>query len=906
VSLARSRFLRKLRIAFFFTTLFGLFLAIVTLVWLNSIGMPQAWRTALESKLAQNGIFVRVQRLSYIPWSGIVAENICLYSSIGYDEELANLEHLVFDIDKTKALRNIHQLTKLEIENADILIPISSESGNPEYLKIEDLSGKIRITRDRKFELRRAQGVIAGIKLVIDAEVVGWKPSNKSNSEEKSDFKVRQLLQDIVKELSLWQWDEQLPPEIQIKLQADINKWNALRASIDFSSKELKRGDLELHDVLATGNISRSVLSISQCTASDKNGKLQTAFDYDLYKRSGHFQCDSTLDVLHIARVFSPQPLVPEIALISPPHLVFDGSFDLTQPAFGIQATGTAACKTSQYRSHLLDDLKLDFSYHQGDIYLRDVSLTHAQGSLNFSVMMKDQSLRARATGALPMDLLRPLIKHPVLAPAIENLETTGLQQCKATAEAHINLGPSTSLHSLVIKDLELTHKQGWLKGSANLSGNLVDYAIESTLPPAIGQPFFVGQPLAQVLASFTPVGKAETYVKLAGKSDITNIYAWHVTGNASIKNTAYRGVPVYQAACNMDLSHPALRFSQIAVDFDYSDYPLRKKYNADTHGPVTAVSVNWIHEHGHVAIDSVSGTLYPAPLLRMFAREAADHLEDYLFHQVPKLTASGIVDVRHQKNTKINIAIQRADAMTWTLIGQPTVFRDVSSKVVVSDDSVLINPLKCKLFDGDTTAAITVGIKAENAFTVETSWNDFSMEEIAKTHEFKEKGYGRLTGRIKIKGDKNGTNTLTGDGQSTLVNGELFAVPIFGPLSPLIAGIVGDRRVGFERAENASATFTIKKGLLEFADFKTATGNLKFTGNGICDLDKKTLDMTIRMNARGLLGFLTFPLSPIIKGLFQFQGTGPLANTTWNHVVFTSPPEQEKKALLDSKTPKD
>jgi len=905
VPLSRSRFLRKLRTAFFFTTLSSLFLAIVLLLWLNAIGMPQSWRTALESKLAQNGIFVRIERLSYIPWSGIVAENIRFYTSLDHGQELANLEHLVFDVDKTKALRQVHQLTKLEIENADILIPIASESGDIEHLKIDDLSGKIRINRDRKFELTRAEGVIAGIKLVINAEVIGWKKTPTQANQEKSDFKVRQLLQNVVKEISRWQWDKELPPEIKIDFQADVNKWNALRANIEFRSKELKRDDFELHDIVATGNISRSVLYISHCTASDKNGKFQGTFAYDLYKRSGHFQCDSKLDVLHIARVFSPQPLVPEIALITPPHLVFDGSFDLTKTAFGLQATGTAACKTSQYRSHLLDDLKLDFSYNQGDIYLRDVSVTHAQGPLTFSIMMKDQALRARAKGALPMDLLRPLIKHPVLTPAFQNLETTGLQQCKASAEAHINLGSSISLHSLVLKDLELTHKQGWLKGAATVSGNLVDYEIESTLPPAIGQPFFAGQPLAVVLAAFTPSGKAETYVKLSGTSDITNIYAWHVTGTASVKNTAYRGVPVYQAACNMDLSNAALLFSKIAVDFDYTDYPLRKKFTTATHGPVTATSVNWIHEHGHVAIDSLSGTLYPAPLLRMFAPQAADHLEDYLFQQAPKLAASGIIDVRHQKNTNINIAMQRADAMTWTLIGQPTVFREITAKVVVSDDSVLISPIKCKLFDGDASGTISVGTKAKNAFTVNTSWSNFSMEEIAKTHEFKEKGYGRLTGKIKLSGDNDGTTTLNGDGQSSLENGELFAVPVFGPLSPLIAGIVGDRRVGFERAENATASFTIKNGLLEFADFKTATGNLKFTGNGTCDLDKKTLDMTIRMNARGLLGFLTFPLSPIIKGLFQFQGTGPLANTTWKHVVFTSPPEQEKKALLDSKPKK-
>jgi hypothetical protein len=56
---------------------------------------------------------------------------------------------------------------------------------------------------------------------------------------------------------------------------------------------------------------------------------------------------------------------------------------------------------------------------------------------------------------------------------------------------------------------------------------------------------------------------------------------------------------------------------------------------------------------------------------------------------------------------------------------------------------------------------------------------------------------------------------------------------------------------------------------------------------------------MTIRMNARGLLGVITLPLKPFY-GLFQFRGTGPMREPEWNNVMFTSPPETEKERLLD------
>jgi hypothetical protein len=46
---------------------------------------------------------------------------------------------------------------------------------------------------------------------------------------------------------------------------------------------------------------------------------------------------------------------------------------------------------------------------------------------------------------------------------------------------------------------------------------------------------------------------------------------------------------------------------------------------------------------------------------------------------------------------------------------------------------------------------------------------------------------------------------------------------------------------------------------------------------------------MTIRMNSRGLLGFITLPLQPL-KGIFQFRGTGAYGQPKWRSSPFTRP----------------
>ena len=121
----------------------------------------------------------------------------------------------------------------------------------------------------------------------------------------------------------------------------------------------------------------------------------------------------------------------------------------------------------------------------------------------------------------------------------------------------------------------------------------------------------------------------------------------------------------------------------------------------------------------------------------------------------------------------------------------------------------------------------------------------------------------------------------------------------MFGPLTPLVGGVLNDENAGFQRAKDAFCTFRIRDGILSTNDFQTSTNSLNFAGNGSVDMKKQTLDMTMRMNARGLLGLLTLPLRPF-SGLFQFRGTGPLKDTQWESMKFTPPPEIENDILLD------
>ncbi len=84
--------------------------------------------------------------------------------------------------------------------------------------------------------------------------------------------------------------------------------------------------------------------------------------------------------------------------------------------------------------------------------------------------------------------------------------------------------------------------------------------------------------------------------------------------------------------------------------------------------------------------------------------------------------------------------------------------------------------------------------------------------------------------------------------------------------------------------------------------DLGTSTQSTVFLGSGWVDLVKQSLDLTIRMNFRGLMGVAEIPLKVIelpfqalktiftgkeVDGLKQFRGTGKLSSPDWRFTPF-------------------
>jgi hypothetical protein len=406
-----------------------------------------------------------------------------------------------------------------------------------------------------------------------------------------------------------------------------------------------------------------------------------------------------------------------------------------------------------------------------------------------------------------------------------------------------------------------------------------------------------VGQPLEHVLKDFNGGETEKVDVSLEGGFNLTDKYAWAYTGRGKVENTKYKGVPVQSADASFSLSHHELDFYQGTVVFDYRSYGLRKAFEGPENGTAKVGRIRFVAATKMVDVEEVEGDFWAAPMLRLFAPPIADHLEIYRFHRPPKLRASGVVDVTPQGRTSIEVGFSSEQAANYVFLGKDLTMKAPRGRVVVKGPKVTVDDLEFDVFDGPVVSRFVHDGK--KGLSGDVSWKRLSVPEIGEAYDFEIKGGGLLTGRIEFSMREGKVSTMNGDGLLALEKAELFSVPMFGPLSPLISGVLGDRRAGFERAKDAFLTYQIKDGMMSSQDFRTATSSLVFTGDGVVNLEKRSIEMTIRMNARGVLGVLTLPLRPFY-GLFQFRGIGPLSKPVWENVMFTSPPANQNDVLLN------
>jgi len=811
----RFHLARNLRSLAFLLTGAAFVALCATLWWANRTGLPESWRTAIEREISKQGAHIKIGGLSYHPLRGVVASKIKVFSDAERLHEISRLERVILDFDKTRLAKGNVHLTKIELKDAGLQLPVDPADPSSEVLDIRHANGTVLIPGGRRIEIRNATGRISGIDVSLNARLIGYQQEGQTAPDPSRTGQRRQLLARIIGELRKWHFDRESPPRLSVTLDGDTNERSSVNARLSLFAKGVEKNRHTIHEISADAELTGDLLTVTSLRARDSRGALEGGADYDMDERTGRFDLRSSLAIQPLLTAWLGVPPPRDIGVGGTQELAAAGEFRLDERNIPtVHMTGSVLAGAVTLRGVKFDTLQTSFAWRDGDLFLRNLSLSRPEGEA---------------------------------------------------------------------------------KGKAIIQWPLVRLALDSTLPEQLLKPFFKGQPLEIVIGDFADRKGAKVHVKIEGGFDATDRHSWAYTGSGTVENVSYKGVPVDHATCSFSLSHHELDFYDGTVVFNYRSYPLRKAFDGPRQGTAKVGRIRYDAPSKTVQVEDVTGNIWAAPLVRLFAPKVADSLEAYRFHQPPELHGSGVVDVAPQGRTALDVSFKSDASADYRFLGQNLTLGRPGGKVAIRGPRVTIRDLNLEAFEGPVSAEFD--FSGGGKLNGEMTWTRLSVPALTSTYGFDMKGGGQITGRLEFDLTDGKVETMNGEGLFALEKTELFAVPIFGPLSPVISGVLGDRQAGFERAKSAFCNFRIKEGILSTGDFRTATTSIAFAGDGAVNLKDQTLDMTMRLNARGLLGLITLPLRPFY-GMFQFRGTGPLKDTKWENVMFTAPPEEQKELL--------
>lgn len=334
----------------------------------------------------------------------------------------------------------------------------------------------------------------------------------------------------------------------------------------------------------------------------------------------------------------------------------------------------------------------------------------------------------------------------------------------------------------------------------------------------------------------------------------------WTGDGTVALQRTRFRGVWMNNANANVLLEKGALTFDDFRVTRDEG---------------VGTGSFTYDFVKREVRLKEIKSTLRPADAILWIEPKLFKEVAPYKFRQPPSIVANGVVHFG-ATNDHLELAVDAPGGMDYVFLGKTLPIDRVSGRLLFTDNRLQLSGIQGALFGGAIRGTADISLaKGDPRYQATLAVDGLDFPRVAALYFNHETPRGRLSGRYDWTGVGSDARNMQGKGSARVNDGDIFAIPVFGPLSGLLSAIIPG--AGYSLAHKANASFTIEEGVIHTDDFKVSGKLFGMVGRGDIRFLEDKLDFDIRIDAGGP-GVL---LTPMYK-LFEYKGEGSISKPTW------------------------
>jgi hypothetical protein len=409
------------------------------------------------------------------------------------------------------------------------------------------------------------------------------------------------------------------------------------------------------------------------------------------------------------------------------------------------------------------------------------------------------------------------------------------------------------------IRDIRIRHQTGDLRAEVFEGPDEFRLNVDGPVAPGALRPF-VSPEIQEFLGQWEFTGPPMIQLAIRGKDrDPAN---WQGDGNIRLGRTRFRGQWMNDASAKVHFANGSVTYENFRITRD--------------EGVGTGTFVYDFANH-EVRVLNGKANVRPAEVAWWIDPDLPKTVAPYKFHQPPTITANGIYRFHGTKGTRLEINVDGPAGMDYVFLGKTLPFNRIAGRLLFTDDRLQIVELHGGLLSGNVRGSADISLAHDDQrYRAKLAIDALDFPRLTDLYWNYKTVHGQLSGTYDFSGVGDNSRLMQGSGKVNVTNGDVFAIPVFGPLSGILAAIIPG--AGYSIGREATASFAIKDGTIHTEDLEVAGKLFSMVGHGdIYFLDDK-LDFDVRVDPKGP-GIL---LTPVYK-LFEYKGEGSLKKPDWH-----------------------
>lgn len=418
-----------------------------------------------------------------------------------------------------------------------------------------------------------------------------------------------------------------------------------------------------------------------------------------------------------------------------------------------------------------------------------------------------------------------------------------------------------------LLRDLQIAGAPGSLQADLMMAPNDYRLRVDASIFPQLLTPAATGN-FQQFLSSVS--FKDPLNFHFEGTAPEPHFLKMEGTGSIAMGASSVRNAWIDSCSALVSLKNGMVTFQQCLL--------------AMNNGIASGECVYSIPEQ-ELWLSKVHSTVNPVTFMMWIDPHIAESLKDYRFYVPPEITAAGSIGLRDPFKNNFHIHFSSPQGLDYTLIHRDLSFQNVEGSAVIKNQSLLVDVPHATLFGGDVAFKADVSIAPGNGnYGADVTLSNIDFKSVTKLYFDYDTSQGKLSGNYHFTTVTGNDYAMQGAGNLLIKDGNVLALPIFGPLSSLMNDLIPG--LGNQWARRATADFTLKNGAINTKNLSIQSAAFTMLGSGDIYYLEDRMNMIVRLNVRGIPGIVFFPVSK----LFEYISEGSAKHPTWHPKFITLP----------------